>query len=138
MHRPCIRGYLGLSAGGLEASALGAVFVAAWGAVLVAGALMSELLVPLKSIAFVAGAAAVAGGAGWRSVLPSNCMFFSKSGRRRTSCAFRTQSKSVRTKKMPVVYLVIFVKAVPLPAPKRASVVPPPKAWPMPASFFGN
>ena len=55
-----------------------------------------------------------------------------------TSWALSIQSRRVRTKKMPVVYLVILVKAVPLPAPNKASVVPPPKAWPMPASFFGN
>src|SRR5687767_3482760 len=39
---------------------------------------------------------------------------------------------------MTVAYLVIFVSALPLPAPKRASVAAPPKAWPMPASFLGN
>src|SRR5256885_16997593 len=41
-------------------------------------------------------------------------------------------------KKMPVAYLVILVRALPLPAPKRASVAVPPKACPTPASFLGN
>ena len=39
---------------------------------------------------------------------------------------------------MPVEYFVIFVSALPLPAPKSASVALAPKAWPRPASFFGN
>ena len=51
---------------------------------------------------------------------------------------YRMESESVRTKKMPVAYFVILVSALPLPAPNSASVVPPPKAVPMPASFLGN
>ena len=42
------------------------------------------------------------------------------------------------TKKIAVEYFVIFVSAVPVPAPNKASVAPPPNAVPMPASFFGN
>lgn len=43
-----------------------------------------------------------------------------------------------RPRKVAAVYLVICVSAVPEPAPNKASVVPPPNAAPMPASFFGN
>ena len=41
-------------------------------------------------------------------------------------------------KKMPEVHFVIFVSTLPEPAPNSASVAPPPKATPMPASFLGN
>src|SRR5438094_207592 len=53
---------------------------------------------------------------------------------------FWLRNDNVRTKprKIVAVYFVIFVRALPEPAPKSASVAPPPKATPAPASFFGN
>src|SRR4051794_33671546 len=143
--RNCIEGdYLGLTG----SSAVGAL-VAGLLAVL-AGVLSNELggfvpvvvesigLVPVTGATWAAFGFAGVTGAGGRSVFPSCCMFFSMLGLCLTSCAFRIQSKKVRTKKIPVTYLVILVSAVPLPAPNKASVAPPPKAWPMPASFLGN
>ena len=53
-------------------------------------------------------------------------------------CAFKTDRNIVSSRKMTVAYFVILVSALPLPAPKSASVAAPPKAWPMPASFLGN
>src|SRR6185436_3416063 len=47
-------------------------------------------------------------------------------------------STMARAKKTPAPHLVSFVRALPEPAPKSASVAAPPKAWPMPASFLGN
>ncbi len=41
-------------------------------------------------------------------------------------------------RKIPAVYFVILVSALPEPAPNSASAVPPPNAMPAPASFFGN
>jgi hypothetical protein len=41
-------------------------------------------------------------------------------------------------KKMVAEYFVIFVKALPVPAPNKASVAAPPNAVPIPASFLGN
>src|SRR5262245_21196050 len=47
--------------------------------------------------------------------------------------ALRMDRNRARPKKMPAQYLVIFVSAVPEPAPNKASVVAPPKAMPAPA-----
>ncbi len=47
----------------------------------------------------------------------------------------RTRERPI---KPPAQYLVTLVRTVPEPAPKRASVAPPPNARPMPASFFGS
>src|SRR5581483_7474717 len=51
---------------------------------------------------------------------------------------FRMESSSTSAKKAMAVYLVNLVSAVPEPAPNNASVAPPPKATPTPASFLGN
>src|SRR5439155_542032 len=49
-----------------------------------------------------------------------------------------TDKSSDSPRNAPAEYLVILVKAVPEPAPNRASVAPPPKATPAPASFLGS
>ena len=41
-------------------------------------------------------------------------------------------------KNIPAEYLVMVVRALPDPAPNRASVAAPPKAMPAPASFLGS
>ena len=43
-----------------------------------------------------------------------------------------------KNRKIPAFHLVSLVSTFPAPAPKRASVAPPPKAVPRPASFLGN
>jgi len=53
-------------------------------------------------------------------------------------CAFNMARTSAMAKNNPAVYFVIFVSALPEPAPNSASVAAPPKAIPAPASFFGN
>src|SRR2546423_6252859 len=54
------------------------------------------------------------------------------------SCARMYESNSDKPRKSPAAYLVILVNAVPEPAPNKASVAPPPKAMPAPASFLGS
>ena len=56
----------------------------------------------------------------------------------RCACEFRIPRTSDSPRNVAEVYFVILVSALPDPAPKSASVVPPPKARPAPASFFGN
>jgi len=46
--------------------------------------------------------------------------------------------KRHKNRKIPAFHLVSLVSTFPAPAPKSASVVPPPKAVPSPASFLGS
>src|SRR5260370_16179464 len=135
-----LRRYFALSGAGAVggaavgvAGALGArLFVLRSKAALVAAAGLGVLIVAIAALVAVVGVC--------RSIClaaccnsSSNLDFLSLD-----CCAFKIESDSVSRKKMAVAYLVIFVRALPLPAPNKASVVPAPKACPMPASFLGR
>src|SRR5207237_10695529 len=131
------RNYLGFSA-----SAAGGGVVAALGALvtvlrLVLGEPNSKLVlleagvvnvalgaeVPFDAVTGALGVLGTTGSAGFS--FPNCCMLRSSvEPECFTCCAFSTESKSVKTKKIPVVYLVILVRAVPVPAPNSASVAP--------------
>ena len=105
--------------------------------------LAAESVNSVTSALEVAGAAGVVVLAGAGVAKAGAALAFlsnSSSNRRLEALAlfeFNSDRQSDRHTKKPAEYLVMLLMALPDPAPNKASVAPPPKATPAPASFFG-